>query len=268
MTQKKGAASAAQTANKPRVKKTRVTFIDGSSLSYMRPVLGIGKYKFSALYEILTQEIGSRTVRAVPPTYVMSSSVSNLEGLRKDVELAGFRVEPIETTRGGGEDDRFINDQIKLLDPEEVGEIIIVSSDRGYAETLRAKKAEGIKKIYWLAVQGNGDQGYPIISISLIDLFERGDFVFVDLSQFKERIMRKPWVDKPRADRTEQIEIVPAPPEPPHPVTPFSKVIKVAMEVTVGADRAPAILHSVGSLMGNISRLEGVIKHRTTVEAE
>ena len=86
--------------------------------------------------------------------------------------------------------------------------------------------------------------------------------------------MLSPWVERPRKSpdsrRPDDSRAVATEGQPLQPVevSSLTKTIKVVLEVTVLADRTPSILHSVGSLMGNVSRLEGITKTKTTTEVE
>lgn len=261
--------SAARIVKEAGAAKARAVFVDSASLSHMRRPLGIGEFNFRDLFEVLTKKIGGNTpVKAFPPVCVISSD-KKLKNVRMGLGFSGFEVVPVEMTRGGGEDDAVIIQKIEALDPKKVNEIVIVSADSGYLNALLAKKAQGVERVYWVAMQGNGTNGRPLISRYLTDLFESGDFIFVDLAQFKTEIMRIPWVEKPNGDTVIPAPVAPAPiPSPELSAMSGARTIKVTMELAVREDRALAIQHSIGSLMGNVSRLEGVIKTKTTTEVE
>lgn len=256
----KAAPKAAIVRRGKPIAKKKAVFVDGPALSNMRPILGIDNVKHNVLFQVLTVEIGEKLEIISAPTFTISDRFKFAENHSKRLRLAGF--EPKVMSTKGGADDQFIIDQIRALDPKEVGEIVIVAADRDYVECLREKAAQGIK-IFWLAVLGSDRSGFPMVARDLEEIFERGEFTFVDLSQFKDRLMRTPWIDRPRPE----VRPTPAPPPEPAPPSPF-KVIKITMEMTVKEDRAPAIQHSVGSLMANVSRLDGVTGHKTTVEVQ
>ena len=255
----------------PRTKKTKAVFVDGVSLSFMRRPMGIGHINNLQFYEVLVREIGKNTNVSVPPLFTFSSRIVGLESFKKNLTTAGFAPEAKDPSKG--EDDRFIIDRIMELDPKVVAEIVIVTSDRDFVPCLREKVLAGVK-VYWVAVRAEGEEGHPRISPQLEEIFQSGEFEFVDLSKWKERLMLSPWVERPRKSpdsrRPDDSRAVATEGQPLQPVevSSLTKTIKVVLEVTVLADRTPSILHSVGSLMGNVSRLEGITKTKTTTEVE
>lgn len=240
------------------IAKKKAVFVDGPSLSNMRPILGIDRLRHDVLFKILTGEIGEKREMVQPTIFTISDRFKFAEGMSKNVRMAGFEPKVMNTQ--GGADDQFIINQIRALDPKEVAEIVIVTADRDYVACLREKASQGIK-VFWLAVHGLNRYGRPMIAPDLEEIFERGEFTFMDLAQYKGHLMRTPWVDRPRPE----IEPTMPPPPGPTPPSPFT-VIKVTMEMTVNAERAPEILHAVGSLMGNVLKLKGIVGNKTTTE--
>lgn len=207
--------------------------------------------------QILLSEIGGARELIAKPVFTISDRFKFAEGQSKRVRTAGFEPTVMSTT--GGADDQFIIGRIRELDPKKVAEIVLVAADRDYTPELSEKAAQGIK-VFWVAVRGSNRSGNPMISPDLEEIFENGKFHFVDLAQFKDRIMNTPWRFEHRSDGNGS-EDTPAP-----PAIPDTKTIKVTFVMTVAPDRTHEILHSVGSLMGNVSKLKGVINSTMTTE--
>ncbi len=260
-------------------KKAKAVFVDGPSFSFMRPILGIDHVKYHVLFKILTEEIGTASKIHPKPLWTISSNVPYPQSLAKRFESAGF--DAFITSTINGADDQLIIDTIRKLKPSEVSDIVIVTADQDYAPVLSEKAKKGIK-IWWVATRGLDHEGRSMLSRSLDPLFET-EFNFVELANFKERIIQTPWTHRerpvPAAEPAHQITpptalpdaIVPVEPDAPiqpEPESPLTRVVKITMEMTVTARRTPEILHSIGSLMGNMQRLDGVVRIKTTTEVE
>ena len=97
------------------------------------------------------------------------------------------------------QDDQYIIDQIRALPPE-VTEIVLVSSDQGYVECLRERAATGVK-VFWAATRNvYPNQERRALSEDLEPLFN-SIFTFIELADFKDEIMRTPWVEKAHVER-------------------------------------------------------------------
>src|SRR3989338_2346179 len=99
-------------------------FIDGPSFYWMRPALGIDQVEWRELLGVL-REIGSEGISG-KPLWVLNSVGE--KGIGRQLRTAGFKTEVVETE--GGRDDLFIIGQINAL-PQEITEIVLVSSDQG-----------------------------------------------------------------------------------------------------------------------------------------
>jgi len=159
-------------------------FVDGNSLSWMRRALGIGVFNFGELAALL-RGLG-KSAELERMTYVLNRASEKTFG--KHLRTAGFEVIPVDEP---GADDAVI---YALINETKANEIIIVSNDQDFVSNLRIKK-EGGARIVWVGTKaGNGSS--TSISQSLIDLFEKGEFEFVDLADHAMQIMRRPWEDK------------------------------------------------------------------------
>ena len=203
---------------------TKAIFVDGASLARMRPGLGINLFEFKALYQILTEEVGTEKEIFGKPFYTISKAASEGTWV-KTIRSRGFEVAIIETENG--QDDKLIIDRIKTLKPGDVSEIVLVSADQDFVPVLRDKKAEGIK-IYWVATKSPTEEGRRMIGEVLEELLGT-EFEFVELANFKDRLMRSPWVGRV------------AQPEPPKP----QRKVKVTLEIATTHDESFTILDDV-----------------------
>lgn len=170
----------------------KAIFVDGASLSCMRSRLGINQFEFKALYQILTADIGVDKEILGKPFYTVSNTAA--DGLWiKNLRSRGFEVVISETKNG--QDDQLIIDRIKTLKPEEVSEIVLVSADQDFVPILRDKKAQGIE-VYWVATKVPEEDGRSQISAVLNELFDT-EFKFIELADYKDRLMRTPWTSRP-----------------------------------------------------------------------
>jgi len=248
--------------------KKKAVFVDGASLSFMRRPMNIRLLNRDQLYQVLVKKIGKISELIAPPVETVSSNMDNLALFQKWSRTAGFN--PVVKDSSKSKDDQFIIESIQGLDPDIVSEIVLVSSDRDYVPCLAEKAIRGVK-IYWVAVDANGENGRPNISEQLRNIFRSEKFEFVELSQWADELRITPWTDRPRKKSVEESSPLSVTASVPCEIseTPQTqKTIKISMEVVVDANRAPAILHSIGSLMGNVSKLGGIIRTKTTTEVK
>lgn len=177
----------------------KAIFVDGNSLFYMLKGLGIGKTKDPVLFEILTKEVGEASGCFGRPVLVLwSDQVKDSTRTKYLERVVGYEVVGVEKKKGG-EDDLEIIKRIEALSPEDVSEIILVSCDvMDFLSCLRAKIALGIK-VWLVASKTLNSEGKSMLT-SRVDLPSE-NIQFVELGEYSERILREPWVDKPRKER-------------------------------------------------------------------
>lgn len=178
---------------------TKAVFVDGNSLFYMLKGLGIGKTKDPVLFEILTKEVGKASRCFGRPVLVLwSDQVKDNTRAKYLEKVVGYELVSVEK-KEGGEDDLEIIKRIEALSPEEVSEIVLVSCDvMDFLPCLKAKIALGIK-VWLVASRTLNSRGKSMLT-SMVDLPSE-NIQFVELGEYSERIIREPWVDKPRKER-------------------------------------------------------------------
>lgn len=164
--------------------------IDGANFWNMMRILGIGQHDHKVLYEILTQEISPDAPCYGRPVYVLNKESS----VAKSLSAHGFEVVVQESY--DSRDDREIIRRISQLRPGEVSEIILVAGDGGYVDVLRDKMSSGTRITLVATRKSNeASQGKSMLSWSYEDMFSSGA-KFVELEDFKERLLRKPFEDR------------------------------------------------------------------------
>lgn len=178
----------------------KFVIVDGNSLFYILKAIGIGKVKDQVLFEILTKEIGGEGQCFGRPVLVLwSNEVKNNTTRMKYLEkVVGYEIVDVEK-KIGGEDDQEIVKWIEALSPEDVSKIILVSCDvMDFLPCLRTKMSQGIK-VWLVATKKVNSEGKSMLT-SRLDLSSEG-IEFVELGEYKDRIMREPWVDRPRKEK-------------------------------------------------------------------
>ncbi len=207
----------------------RAVFVDGASFSWMRKPLGIGRYDLSKLYSVLAEQIGYPGLKLWKwPVYTLTPEG---QAVGKILRTLGFDVILSEYPN---HDDQTIISQIKALDPAVVKEIVLVSADQDFVDCVREKAQQGVK-VYWTATifMANGET--PMMSRVLLDFIEKTDNVtFVELGQFKGKLMREPWEE--RMPRIQAHEIVAV--ELPRP-------IKITLSTLATRDEIADLLYEV-----------------------
>lgn len=170
--------------------EAKAIFVDGQNLFHMGIRLGIAELRFAALFRILTKEIGSSSACFGRPVYVLRPDQVERKGPR--LEQEGFEVIGSETD--GGADDLEIIRRINELTPDKISEIILVSANfKDFRECLDAKVKMGIRVIVVATKVIGQMEERPMLSTDFDEM--RGDIEFVDLEAFKERLLRKPWLN-------------------------------------------------------------------------
>lgn len=187
----------------PVLVKKKIVLVDGPNIGHpdVRRALNIMYYNYGALCNILTQEIGEGEM-AEQPTYTVKPSLP--EFVMKRITVGGFRVEPFDTMFEA--DDRFLIQEIKNLDPETVGTLVLVTCDGSFADAAREAKSRGIK-VYWVLIPDvASQQGRPFVGAETKQLVET-EFTLVDMRQFADRIRDRKWEERgPRRQAPHQTE--------------------------------------------------------------
>jgi len=170
--------------------RKKAVFIDGASAHHTKGALGIRFFNCCGLFDVMVNCVGTSRYTAFPPLVTMKPDVAHYhEGLAKDFSGAGFEIIPITTQ--GGADDEAIKNRIRLLNPSEVCEIVILTSDKDFIPILRQKVQEGIV-VYWVSTNrhrpGEKCSG---LSSEVIALCRANVFHFVELATFSGKIMEK-----------------------------------------------------------------------------
>lgn len=117
-------------------------WIDGVSFwNVLTRVLRV-QHDFNKIYHYLVYTIGTTEECFRPPRYVLNPRAAGLEKL---VRGAGF--DPVVISSHMSEDDEFIKEEISNVNPDEVGEIVIVTADGDYIPCLMEKARQGIHVI-------------------------------------------------------------------------------------------------------------------------
>lgn len=157
-------------------------FGDGASLTHMQlTMLETDEwFNLRELFLVLTEKVGTEKKLAFQPMITVPDVRSQWA---KALRTAGFRTH--QATSRGARDDSAIIDAINALD-ETVTEIVILTADQDYVQALRKQAERGVK-VYWVATRML-KKGRLSISAALNQLFERGEFTFVELAQFIDEL--------------------------------------------------------------------------------
>lgn len=163
----------------------KAIFVDGANLFNCGRILGIGRFNFAKLLEVLTnigddKEIFERPVYTIP--------AYKMEQFGKVLNSTGFK--PVEASSFHGSDDNFIKNGIINL-PDTVSEIVLVSADADFLTCIRAAARKGVKVFVVSTNTQDSNSGKTMISQQMKD-----EFSFVDLADFKDMIMLGPWIPK------------------------------------------------------------------------
>lgn len=172
----------------------KAIFVDGPSFSAILKAIGIYNWHFGEFLQILVNEVGEARELVNKPVYV--SAESFLKPIEKALQAVGYETVAIGTE--DSKDDEFIKREIRNLPPGSVDEIVLVSADLDYLEELKKKEESGVKVFVAATTENDPRRGGPIISDVL-----KNAFSFVELAQFKNRIMKSPFVPKPRREQDE-----------------------------------------------------------------
>ena len=185
-------------ATPPVLKK--VVLVDGPNIGHpdVRRALNTMYYRYGVFYNILTKEVGEGEM-AEPPVWTVQLSLP--EYVMKQIEVGGFKVEPLDTAFEA--DDRFLIQKIKGLDPSEIGTLVLVTCDGSFAGAAREAKSRGIK-VHWVLASDVFDQrGKPFVGRETKQLVET-EFTLVDLHQLANRIRNREWEERSQRSQMEE----------------------------------------------------------------
>lgn len=151
--------------------------------------LHIEKINYRSLYPVLCSLGSCRCLATTPIVTMHPDRVIHHEGLAKAIAGAGFEILPVDNHDGA--DDDALKERIAALDPERVGEIVIVTSDQDFVPVLRRKVTEGIDVIWVATMNRDPTKGKPNISPNVVELFRGGVFSFIDLARYAGQIETK-----------------------------------------------------------------------------
>jgi len=214
----------------------RAVFVDGENLNWMRQPLGIGKLNYHGLYDLLAGGKIGGTGNHLISKPVFTINVDGEKKIGKMLRNIGFDVIPFDQR---GEDDQILKDRINSLNPEVVNEILVVSADQDFVESLRRHASAGVK-VYWLATVNEGREGRSMVS-SVIS--ESTEFEFVELTKHKEQLMQEAWEDREPRPRVREREnstpyVVPEMPEMP-------KFVKITLSTSAPHSEITNVLRDI-----------------------
>ncbi len=156
----------------------------------MKAALNVRFLNCHGLYELLVNHVGVCRALAFSPLVTVQPEVAHLaRGLAKDLAGAGFDIIPSVTYDGA--DDGAIKNRMRLLEPDEIAEIVILSSDKDYLPILLHKAQQGIS-VYWVATnRPQPGQNKSALSPDVSALFRSGVFHFFELAKFTGMIGEK-----------------------------------------------------------------------------
>ncbi|MDO8424256.1 MAG: hypothetical protein Q7S54_01440 [bacterium] len=174
----------------------KAIFIDGPSFSNILKAIGIYNWDFAYFLEILTKEVGEARELVNKPVFVLPERF--LVPIRKALQAVGYETVAVDSE--DGKDDEFIKREIRNLPIGSVDEIVLVSADLDYLNTLKDKEASGVKIFIVATAENDSRRGSPMLSDVL-----KNAFSFVELAQYQERLMKSPYVSKPRRGQEHEI---------------------------------------------------------------
>ncbi len=167
----------------------KVVFVDGLSTLHMKGALGIDLFDFKRLYDLLCCKVGTCNCLACAPIVTMHPEYMHGDGLGKILAGAGFQVVAVDSRRSA--DDNEIIERIDHLDPDKVGEIVIMSTDKDYVPVLRAKATNGIS-VHWVATTRRDPRhNAGCLSEDVIELCRSGVFHFFALDPYARQITQR-----------------------------------------------------------------------------
>ncbi len=170
--------------------KPKAVFIDGASFSHMLRAIGIWSPKTRELYEVLEKEVGTTSSLYGRPLYVCPEEYGGFP--EKPYNSAGFEV--IRQTTEGSLDDEEIRKTINSISSEQISELVLVTCDLlDYLDCLKAKAIQGVR-IYIVATrEPDAKDGCSRLTGEFDQLMEENGFIFIELAQYKEKILFRPF---------------------------------------------------------------------------
>jgi hypothetical protein len=169
----------------------KAVLIDGASIQFIKWALGIEHLNFAGLYQILVFEIGLCHRLEYKPVITMHPDRQRqLVGLNRDASSGGFEIAYVDSENEA--DDAWIRNRISCLEATRLKEIVIVTTDGGFAPALRHKVSQGVV-VHWVATMlPEKKTQESMLSRELCAEFAAKSFRFVELNDFRERITAPP----------------------------------------------------------------------------
>ena len=167
--------------------KGKAIFVDGASANVTKAALGIETYDFHGLYDVLVNQVGMCRTLVGPPVITVHPERAPAEGsFVKGLTGAGFEVVAARSETGA--DDEAIKTLLRDLNPKDVEEIVIFTSDKDFIPILRSKASQKVN-IYWVATKRHQpDLNRHRLSLDVIMLCTTPRFTFVEIADFTEVI--------------------------------------------------------------------------------
>ena len=173
--------------------KKKFVIVDSANLSWMRQPLNIGKYNLIGLFDTLTKRIGTLEVKDGDAFYTVATSHEST--MYKPLTTARFSLLTFNQQAEKSVDDLLIKEKLLKLNPDEFGEVVIVSCDADFIDTIKELIKKGIK-VYLVGTENLTSEGNSMLSVSFEVFTNEPLFRFVELSDFKEQICLKEWADR------------------------------------------------------------------------
>lgn len=160
----------------------KAIIVDGSSLYQMGKILGIEKFNYVRLHQMLSR-LGLKD-RGVTTLMTLPEFMRN-NPITKTVRAAGFDI--VFCATGTEEEDGVIIRTIQDLNAKGTYSLVLVSCDQDFIPVLRQKKAEGMK-ITLVATKALGEHRVSMLGQAFRSLEQDRLLEIVELGSYKSVI--------------------------------------------------------------------------------
>jgi hypothetical protein len=169
-----------------RADRRKAVLIDGANALFMKHTIGVDFINFAGLYQVLLHRIGICRKMAFRPVITLHPEFVHCQ-IQRQATAAGFDIVFVASKNEA--DDHLILERLGPLNPREIKEIVIMTTDAGYADTLKHKVRQGIV-VHWLATKlPDRVDGRCRLSRELREQFATGaPFHFVELANYAAQI--------------------------------------------------------------------------------
>ncbi|HEV3245503.1 MAG TPA: hypothetical protein VG102_04040 [Candidatus Paceibacterota bacterium] len=152
----------------------------------MKHTIGVDFINFAGLYQVLVHRIGICRKVAFRPVITLHPEFVHCP-IQRQATAAGFDIVFVASENEA--DDDLILGRLGPLNPREIKEIVIMTTDAGYADTLQHKVSQGIV-VHWAATAlPDPVDGRCRLSRELRQQFATGaPFRFVELAGYAAQI--------------------------------------------------------------------------------